>query len=341
MQTNSPNTNPRHVLIVCEKPSQANNQLPAWMHVYPDDVVSFMYVPVIGHLKMKLPRDLPISGVPRIMEPDWERSDVLKGLTSKRFHVEEDLLPETLAKYDLVVCGTDADRQGEYNFRKTAEFYGMDISAGVPRILAQAEDFNTLVHAIENMRNTSDADLTDIATKAEAFKFFNYNYAINALPCWSILLPQIGAPEGQNFVSKSALQLIIKLVEEYPDGLYESDILQLMNRWLGSGKYPPIGEDHHGRPIIEYDARMGSPVSRSRIVDDLKDLGMLAQVAGARRYTFAPTEIAHRFVGRLHKKMRDPDQPARINEWSKTWPGSRPAMEKYIRTIFGCQKRKL
>lgn len=317
------------VVLVCEKRAQYDLTLAAFQAEFPDirfyGIVTHSFGP--HTFGQKLPRDMPISAVPRISEPVWN-------VTNQRVWLDDELqegmdAQALLRRADIIVCATDADREGAHAFRNLTRHYldDPDDLLDFPVILPMALDPKTIRGEIRANRSTADTGHQKVVARGDAKRFFDYNWAINAIPLFSPLLAGVGVPQENRWMSKYALQLLIEL-RRLNREMTEGDLIKVMHTWKGTGK--------HSLPYSEF----GSPASRATIVEQLIRMGLLERVNPedwSKRYVVS--EAGRRFLDMLHPRCRDVDLPFRIHNWGQDWPASRPAVETYIRTFFGRQRR--
>ena len=317
------------VVLVCEKKSQYDLTLAAFQSEFPQ--VRFLGVLTQSGsphtFRQKLPRDMPISAVPQIAEPQWNVTNQAVYLD----HVLQEGMDarELLRRADAVICATDPDREGAHAFRNLTRHYldDPDDRLVFPVILPVALDKASIIDEIRAGRTTADADYWRVVARGDAKRFFDYNWAINAIPLFSPILAHVGVPQGKRWMSKYALQLLFEL-EQRGQAMAEGDIIKLMMVWTGTGKHMPNSRG------------LGSPVSRGAIVEQLIDMGLLeVPEAVEKTQHYRVSGAGRRFLELLHPRCRDVDLPFRISNWEKDWPASRPSMETYIRTFFGRQRR--
>ena len=325
MQLNADQT----VVLVCEKSAQYKTILPVFQSEYPGvrfhGVITHSDVP--HTFRQKLPRDMPISSVPTISDPVWE-------VKNQQVWREEVFLPEAdarelLRRSDVVICATDPDREGAHAFRNLTRHYldDPDDRLQFPVILPLALDEDSIRMEILANRTTAGSRHGEVVARGDAKRFFDYNWAINAIPLFAPLLSKAGVPQGRRWMSKYALQLLFELARR-DQLMTEGDIIKLMRDWVGTGK--------HESTYSEF----GSPVSHGTIVQQLIDMGMIERPErGDRRKRYGVSGAGRVFLELLHPRCRDADLPFRIHDWGRTWPESRPAVETYIRTFFGRQRR--
>lgn len=190
-----------------------------------------------------------------------------------------------------------------------------------------AED---LGRAVEAGGSTGDARFQTWLRAGQARRFFDYNFNVNALNLFGEALrhtsEQAAQVAPQVGMSKYGLQLLYFLRGQSIMGVAE--VIWSMQRWKGTGKY--AGSD----------VQLGSPASQQQIITNLLALGLIAcPRTHDNRQECQLTDAGTAFLDRVHPDCQDPDLPFRIRQWEAAWPASRPAMERYLRTFFGKQKR--
>ena len=160
---------------------------------------------------------------------------------------------------------------------------------------------------------------------------FDYGYRANALAVMGRTMALAGAAPGAEVPSKYGLQTLYMLREAGPCS--EQRAVDAMRRWRGTGKY--AGMLREG-----YEIRgMGSPASRSSILEDLKVAGILELDGRQLRLS----RLGDRFLDMVHPDCEDPDLPFRIEGW-KLIPDEAEAnarVDRYLRTFWGKQIRRL
>lgn len=329
-----------NVVFVCDRPHLAHRCSEAWRKLHP----AAPFVAVVtcttspSGYPLHLPRELPISEAPSIREPAY-RTDIplrVYARGGRHDHLEEldgADARSLVRNADTIVCAVDADAQGAHSFRNlirhSLQDKGDELQFPWLRVLSFDED--TLIEALKAPESTAHPDFAKAVGMIDAKRFFEMNWACNALPVLGKALEGVGADGADRFVSKYALQVLFWL--EGQETLSFGKAVRKMSQWTGTGKYSDL--------YPEGAVQVGSPTSRHVILDQLTDKGLLSY-QGEQGLTRKPITISDRgrqFLAALHPKMRDPDLPFRIENWGQTWPESRRAMERYIRTVFGRQKR--
>ncbi|WP_411839821.1 hypothetical protein [Paracoccus sp. ME4] len=343
------------VLFLCEKRHTIQRIASAWRKLHPDTPCFAIALcsGSPGGFSMRLPRSLPISAVPAIYEPLWAVSALQV--------YDQDVAWQDVDGVDLItgwkgqiVCACDPDPAGSYVFRNLLRLARPDLADDhFPDLWLKDLSEKTIISAMSDPGSTAYGRRVCLLAMAEAKRFFDANWAVNALPTFRQVLCDVAVPPEHRFLSKYALQLLYELRNRVP--LTESDILKLMCGRVGTGKYGQL----------EHEVAMGSAASRSTILDTLKAMGLIS-VSETRDIPISAESFAWRvargysrqedphvvtrdyiaisdrgraLLDRIHPKTRDPDLPFRLLEWGRTWPESRPQIERYIRTVFGRQKR--
>jgi hypothetical protein len=299
-----------------------------WQQHHPDDEVSFIFVSPFGTRQLDVPRDLPLSQVPVLSEPRWKLDTPQPSATGKIRRVSLDL-PSALSQADVLICATDDDYGGTFNFVNLLRHHGIPLTDDIMRWRITSLVDADLDRSLQEMVPITHPDVMLRVRQGEARRYFDYNYAINALPVLGMLLGRAGTPTPANFVSKNGLQMIQYLVREDASPMTREALMRLMSAWPGSGKYG-------AHP-------MGSSMSHAKIIDDLRDAGLLQVLPDVddQPLRIEVTTAARAFVASLHRGMRDPDLPYRMARWADEWPSSKPSMDTYLRTMWGRQKRGL
>lgn len=322
----------KKILILCEKTSQGKRLMDAAIEVWPDHEISCAML-VTGHLwhrrggdyyvhpttfipqrspsgvMLRLPKDLPISKVPMVIDPAYVPG----------FRHDMGPLHESLNTAERIIFACDADPRGAHMFalHMTSRF---GTSKGFPAIMITSMAHDHLVEEFRSDRSTSDPWFENLLAVGEAKRFFDANWAANALPLFGKLLADCEVRDPLVFVSKYMVQAAFMLNEIQRFSLETAVVL--MQNAPGSGKYG-------NSPI-------GTPTSRDGVLQNLLAAGILEKW-GSNHLQF--TAAGNAFVKRLHPDCEDPDLSIRLETWGETWPESRPQIERYIRTFFGKQKK--
>lgn len=165
---------------------------------------------------------------------------------------------------------------------------------------------------------TTTASFRELAGQCVVKRYFEWNWNLNALVLFGRALRAAGASPG-SAVSKYGLQVLYHLDSE--GAMPENRLFCQMHSWAGTGKYPP--------------GVMGSSTSYDAIMGQLQNAGLV--VRGLR---LVITPVGKQFLAMLHPGCRDADLPARLQNWMQMGlAAAKPAMDRYLRTLFGRQSR--
>lgn len=156
--------------------------------------------------------------------------------------------------------------------------------------------------------------------------YFDHNFALNSL---AILGRTLRTPEqAQPWVSKYQVQALYAIAHaEQPRSVV--GWMKHLQDWTGTGHYPGS-------------ACLGSALSRHAILEQLRSHGWIAVDAGPKKHQVRLTEQGQAVLARLHPRCEDPDLPFRLQAWMEQGlPEAKPAIDRYLRTFFGRQKRWL
>ena len=320
----------RRVLLILEKPHQKKFFGPAWLEVFPDDELRYFYAPPIEVFNHDLPSELPISKVPMISEPRLKRG---RTQLNRRSPTGFATFEEALAWCDKIVCATDPDIPGARHMEFLYSFYQVSVpKKEIALVWPRSWSGTDVVSEVRRSRSLVDPDFDYLSGLAQAKWYFDYNYAINALPVFSKCLRAAGVSTQYNFLSKYALLMLLVLHRQYhkigKSWFSETELFVVMSKWKGSGRYDQ--------------QRIGSAISRSEIIGSLSKMGLLDEAPqGGRRKRYNLSPKGRTLASLMHKDVFDPDLPGRIEGWGESWPASKSKIDRYIRSLFGKQKRNM
>lgn len=317
----------RQTLIVTEKPAQARNIFPHWQDQFPNDEIVHFHTPPMGSFRFRLPRNLPISSVPIIADPVLERRPTgdMKSAGASSFDGDFGALARAA---DHIVCATDFDPAGCRNFLDLMAQYRIEMPLSEVSWLARTgEDSASVRASIKRDLRADHPDLVRMAAFGYARQYFDNLYLLNALPVFGLALRAVGiSPTGTfGFLSKYTLQLLLLISRIEAGPIREGDLIKLMVN----------------NPASKTRSPMGSPTSRYEVVSWLRQSGCLAPQDTDKALQYTLSDRGRSLVDLIHKDCFDPHLSARLEGWGKTWPASRPSIDRYIRTFFGKEKRYL
>lgn len=304
--------------LVVEKRPTARKMAEVVSRRWPDHQICFVYTLYVGPFRFSYPRGLTMGDYPFVGEPFWTPRD--EPYWSVDTVVEHDRLTPAvmgvaaaLRDAETIIFAGDPDGSSAVAYHTMlTELLGTDVAAQPrPAVKLWALDPATLERNFASLASTSDAWFQRILAEGQARRYFDFNYNTNALAIHGAALRATGPVPPGFLLSKYALQLLYWLQDTVCNAPM---VLVLM-------------AEH----------KMGSPASRSAILGQLHSAGLLEDVRG--RDAIALSERGRLLLAALHPDSRDPHFGERYARWQATWPASKPAMDRYIRTFFGKQKR--
>lgn len=288
----------------------------------PDVVWRFVHTLYIGLYRPRLPRHVPWSEYPRMEKPG------VHGWTA----VTQDRVWEVASEGWREVPGLttlDQLKRSDHIWRSAEEHWAQAVmlelahrqEPGPSLCWLSGKDLARVADPawcrLAWCAPTEDPDYGPQRNKA----YFDYNFAVNSLGILGRTFAQSG--QATPWVSKYQLQLLFSARTQEPQS--ESQWLHRMNRWVGTGKYPP--------------GHLGSPASRVEILRQMEQRGWFHEVT-PNQWGISPE--GQRMLQRLHPRCEDADLPMRLAQWELLpWEEAQPQMDRYLRQFFGRQKRWL
>lgn len=178
------------------------------------------------------------------------------------------------------------------------------------------------VDALENWNKgltTRSDEFLKLVSRQCCIRFFNAAFRVNSIMLLDPILRKLSPAYEGGMIAPSSLQLLYVIAES--DGMSTDRMTRMMIEWKGTGRHPQVA--------------LGNESTRHQIIENLANAGLIR--ISNRMYT--ASALGTSYLAQMHKDCRDVDQAARLEAWSHEWPASRPAVEKYLRTFFGKQKR--
>jgi hypothetical protein len=208
------------------------------------------------------------------------------------------------------------------------QVFGDDRARDCPALMLRLLDEAAIERALATMRPFGQACAASLAY-GRVTRYFDWNWNVNGLAILGEAQRRVGVAAGAPPLSKYALQLLYALRHLPPQT--DGAVVSLMQAWPGTGRYP-------AQPGSGF-SRMGSPASRLPIVDNLGKAGLLDWLEVSERHALSVSERGHALLGLLHPGCEDADLPFRLHAWCEQGEDSKPAIDRYIKTFFGKQKR--
>ena len=267
----------QRVVFVCEKRHQSEMTARAWAaergaEAPPTWLISLGAI-IAG--ERALPRDVSISSLPRVVEPRLTRHALpylsVHKLASGMMLSAEEGADEVLRTADHIICACDEDARGAGMFRDfVMTRLGIDpLDRPFLTYFPRWYGGDAAALPFRQGRTTLDPDYRAAARVAEARRFFDHNWALNAIPLIGKAYREAGGA-GNPFISKYSLQALYALRRAGP--LSDGDALLMMGNWRGTGRYEAKA----------YQDVMGSASSRGEILDGLRQRGLVGPVSAVK-----------------------------------------------------------
>jgi len=335
------------IAIVAAKPFVVNAVLPTIMPDHAEHRIVIVPYWIWGMFrKFAMPRGLRMSDMPYTGTPHWMHWD-MPDMSVAYERNGDGRIPlemsqfEALATADEIICMTDASPVEAHSAAMLmAHAFGMSMIGDDYASLERIGEPNAKeplpfpevrylpldsLKAEDVKRNwmrgltTHSPEFLDLVKQQCCIRFFNIAFQVNSRMILDSILRDLNPAYEGGMIIKSSLQILYVIADNC--GMSMDRLKRVMIEWKGTGRHPdvPIGELANRHQAVENLANAGL----IRIKNDM--------------YTVSP--VGASFLAALHKDCRDVDQFARLDAWARQWPASRPAVEKYLRTFFGKQKR--
>jgi len=232
----------------------------------------------------------------------------------------------TSGVYEQVVCIGDADPIGQLNIKRGLELVEVPDGIGVSFIKSSSLYSERLKYEYNNRSLINESDFSLVSGQLLKNKF-DYWWNSNSAIVLSEAAKFAGL-EADPVISKYEALLMQHLDVTFKNSeFFESDLIRMMHRWVGTGKFK--GED------FDYWYGLVSTSERGRIVKQMQYRGFLSDSNGS----LSITEKGRDFLRLLHPRSLDLDLPFRVEAWRIGQGGGEATAKRYIRTFFGRQLR--
>ncbi|MDN8078786.1 hypothetical protein QZN30_05430 [Burkholderia multivorans] len=326
-----------NVLIVTEKPSVTRCLAPFARKSWPDASVTFVHAVPYVNIRFAYPRGLKMREFPFLAEPGtrlvpWEKWSCQPAtLAATAELLPTEVREELFTSADVIVSACDVDHTGANAFATLLEHvFGDTRYLQCPALSIWSLDDAAIETAFKNM-----APFGEICAKNLEYgrikRYFDWNWNVNSLAIFGETQAGVGVPLDAPPMSKYALQLLYALRDQPP--MTAGAVVQLMHRWPGTGRYQIKPGQWH--------PQLGSAASRSPILDNLSLAGLLSRTEVDGKTGVAVSPRGYALLEMLHPDCEDPDLPYRLHAWCEQGFAAKPAINRYINTLFGKQKRFL
>ena len=226
-----------------------------------------------------------------------------------------------------------------------------------PIIIREGIRKDTVLKAYYDKTKTDDPEIKALANYYDAKVTFDYLWNCNSAALFSECQKLSGVEKPQ-IISKYML-MALNILDRYQSPLGEKyspstiDVQSGLLGWRGTGKYRVQKQHASPSPLATlfynplengseedqktsiYQKGVGSPVSVPAILENLEELGLIKSANDL----IQVSEKGQVFLSYCHPGAFDPDLPFRMDLWFREL--SYGKIEKYIKTVFGRQKRYL
>lgn len=318
----------KNIVIITEKPGISRHISPVAVELNPSSNITFVHTLAIGLYDFKYPRNLKMHDFPIILKPQWKPRNLEGNACKPHQMIKGELvamnltIQQVFANADKIIFALPPDRTGIHAFQV---LLSQCCSEVVLNQRIQAVVFHTLSakdikSAFERNDSTEDAWFINGYKEAEAKKHFDYNFNVNSAVIFGEVLTTVGVDRSKFILSKYGL-VILYYLRSVKQILDDELLSRMCNKWVGTGKYQG--------------GNVGSVISRWEIIHQMIDVGLV-------KYDGRYLKLAEKgelFLSKLHPDCCDLDLPFRLDLWFNEGLTSIPKIDKYIRTLFGKQKR--
>ncbi len=326
-----------NVLIVTEKPAISRCIAPFARDCWPTASIALVHAQPYSNLRFAYPRGLKRHDFPLVSEPqdrlvswgEWHCAPF--ALTADGTPTPVVISEALFTSADLIVCACGVDHTGAVGFEAVIQrTLGEGRALACPALPLFALDDASIATAFAQM-----SPFGDLCSRSLEYgrikRYFDWNWNVNSLAILGETQRSAGVPTDAPPLSKNALQLLYALRNLPP--ISEGDVIRLMSRWPGTGKYSV--EPGVWRPEV------GSSASKAQILENLTSAGLLDVVRGPRTRPVLVSARGRTLLELLHPDCEDADLPFRLHAWCEQGASARPAIDRYIKSFFGKQKRFL
>lgn len=324
------------VTIVVDKPSTSRALAPFARKEFPGANITFVHLnPFSGNL-LRYPRGRKWADYPVISEPvsrvhpyeNWIGPALT--LLPDGGHKVLEASHDALVNADCIIAAMDLRATAAVCFEVLMQQTFKDDRASTCRILMlKGFDNASIVDAFAGQHIFGE-EAAPYLKYGRMKRYFDWNWNTNGLAILGETQRLAGVPQDAPPLSKLALQLLYGLRHKR---MSEYDLYTMMTNWKGTGRYASLPGSRK--------VALGSASSRTSIMSNLVAAGLLHQSKEGGSSWLALSDTANRLLGLLHPDCEDADLPFRVNAWCEQGEAAKPAVDRYIKTFFGKQKRFL
>lgn len=325
---------PKSLVVLAEKPAFAHRFAPHLRNHWPHAAIVLLHTCSLGPMRFRYPRGLAWADYPTLAEPSYSLA-ADHAWTPLQIAPDGAVAPlpawsgpeclRALREADDVVYLCDPDPTGAMAFYLTVEAVRGAGEGGRdwPAFALQAWDERSLAETARQPKRFA-SHLQPLIQAGLVKRYFDFNFNVNALAIFGRVLRDGGVDTRTVTValSKYGLQALYDLRRQ-AQPLPADALLWRWARWPGTGKYPSAPRG------------LGSAMSRGLLLEQLQAAGLIGPDP---QLALGAAGVA--LLARLHPDCEDPDLPFRLDAWQRAGlAAAQPAMDRYLRTVFGKQKR--
>ena len=285
----------------------------------------------------------------------------------------DSVIPEIASRidgYDEIVVAPDSDHSGWTSAFRWMNMLDRQIRLKDPEAsffdpnrkirglwMHEGLDVASLSRSYNANTTLNDSRIQTAKNIGDSKRIFDYWWFYNSAAIFTKVLRDVGV-ESPKILSKYEL-MVLHLLRKWGDPIRVFSLFQSMKAWLGTGKYRPYeayfkpnsegfegmclspskpsGEDPNRADMIW--GQIGSVMSRYAIIKNLSAMGLVDLSSSESAEVVSISRRGLDFLDRCHKATFDPDLPFRLAIWCENQDQDK--MARYIRTVFGKQKRYL
>lgn len=317
----------KNIVIVIDKASQACNLHPIASSLYPNSAITFVSTLEFGLYDFKYPRHLKMHDFPITLNPEWKERHFIDGaikacqVVDRKVVAIKDPIESVLNNANEVICAVSPDRTGIHAFMTLiSHCCGDKAYNGMKALMIPITTKKAITGAFREDLSTQDEWFVKKYEEAKIKKYFDYNFNLNSAVIFGQVLSNVKILRSNFILSKNGLVILYYL--KSVNQIQSEELLSKMSgQWIGTGKYQ--------------NGSVGSVISKWEIIFQLIDVGLVKYENGI----LSLSDKGELFLSQLHPDCCDLDLPFRIEAWCKDFANAGPRIDRYIRTIFGKQKK--
>ena len=278
------------------------------------------------------------------------------------------LVADRIDEYDQIILSPDCDGPGVSSLFRWLDFLDHELSErkgalsvySGPRdirfLKLNGMDSGSVYQSYQNETPLDDPFISKLRVIGDAKRVFDYWWFYNSAAVFSKIQKHVGV-RSTKIISKYEL-MTLHLLSNWGKPIDANNLMASMDSWLGTGKYEAlhcfiprknagfraqcykeaINSQSESESKDKVWGQIGTAMSRAKILENLVDMG-LVNGSDSLKGEISLSEKGQEFLSCCHKATFDPDLPFRLSVWCAN--ADYDKMARYIRTVFGKQKRYL